>query len=140
MKGLPIKGAPWCGLRELLTSVAAHKGERHPPCKQSVGDAAHRLSAKIGVEQSAVHFFAFKRQQRVAHRRQRSDHDKPTLLERPGNIEGDEKLVFDHEDAFARHFPPNPYASEDTKLLLCFINYRQFDQAHLQRGETNKGT
>src|SRR5262249_25836856 len=122
-------------LGQLLTPIAAHKGEGHPPRKQGVGYAAHRLSAKIGVEQSAVHFLAFERPQRVAHRRQRSDHDKPTLLERTGNIEGDEKLVFDHEDAFARHLPPNPYASEYTKLLLCFIKYGQFDQAHLQCGE-----
>ena len=32
------------------------------------------------------------------------------------------------------------YASEDTKPLLCFINYQQFDQAHLQGGESNQGT
>ena len=72
--------------------------------------------------------------------RPQPDHDKTTLLERPGNIEGDEKFVFDHQDAFARHFPPCLYASEDMKLLLCFINYRQFDQAHLRCGETNRGT
>jgi len=85
-----------------------------------VGDAAHRLPAKIGVEQSAIHLFAFKRQQRVAHRRQRSDHDKPALLERPGNIEGDEKLVFDHEDAFARHFPPS--LTQARTRSFCYVS------------------
>jgi hypothetical protein len=127
-------------LRELLTPVAAHKGKWHPPRKQGVGDAAHRLSAKIGVKQSAVHSFALKRPQRLAHRRQRPDHDEPTLFERPGDIESDKKFVFDHQDAFARHFPPSPYTSEDIKLLHCFINYGLFDQAHLRRGESKKGT
>ena len=42
---------------QLLSSIAAHKGEGNPPCQQGVGDAAYRLSAKIGIEQSTIHPF-----------------------------------------------------------------------------------
>ena len=56
-EGLAEQGSslmlPW----QLLSSIPAHKGEGDPPCEQRVGDAAHRLSAKIGIEQSTIHPF-----------------------------------------------------------------------------------
>ena len=82
--------------RQLLASVAAHECKRHAARNQCIGDAADRLAAEIGVEQGAVDVLAFQRGKRIANGRQRSDHHEPTLLQRPGNIEGDEKLVLHH--------------------------------------------
>src|SRR6478609_12050620 len=43
--------------RKLLASIAADKGEGHPPTEQSIGDLANRLSAKISIEKSTIDVF-----------------------------------------------------------------------------------
>src|SRR6478672_3430758 len=53
--------------RQLLTPVAAHEGEGDSAREQRIGDLSHRLAAKIGIEQSAIDYFALERLQRVAH-------------------------------------------------------------------------
>jgi hypothetical protein len=103
--------------RQLLAPVAAHKGERHPARDQRIGDATYRVAAEIGVEEGAVHLLAFERGKRIAYGRQWTDHHEPTLLQRTGNIEGDEKLVLHHQDTFrCRHFSPVLRLSSARKL------------------------
>ena len=53
--------------RQLFASVAADKGERHPPRKERIGDLADRFSAKVGIEQSTIDVLTLKRSQCIAH-------------------------------------------------------------------------
>ena len=109
--------------RQLLASVAAHEGEWHAARNQRIGDAADRLAAEIGVKQSAVDLLAFQRGKRIANGRQWSDHHEPTLLQRPGNIEGDEKLVLHYQNAFGVcHSSPALYAPVGRASLSCRLN------------------
>jgi hypothetical protein len=85
--------------RKLFAPVSAHKSERHTARNECIGDAADWLAAEIGVKQGAVDVLALQCGKRIANGRQRSDHHEPTLLQRPGYIEGDEKLVLHHQDA-----------------------------------------
>ena len=100
--------------RQLLASVAADKGEGHVARQQSIGEAADRLTAEIGVEQSAIDPLVLKRLERVGNRGERPNHDKAALLQRAGDIERDEKLVLNDKDAFGCHcqrpvaVPPEP--------------------------------
>jgi hypothetical protein len=53
--------------RQLFASVAADKGERHPPRKERIGNLADRFSTKVGIEQSTIDVLTLKRSQRIAH-------------------------------------------------------------------------
>ena len=89
--------------RKLLAAIAADKGEGYAARDQRIGDAARRLAAEMGVEQRAVDLLAFDRVKRITDIPGGADHDEPSLLQRAGNIEGDEELVLDHQDTRYRH-------------------------------------
>ena len=89
--------------RQLLAAIAADKGEGNAACFQRVGDAADRLAGEMCIEQRAVHVLPLDGLKRVADRPGRTDHGEARLLEHAGDIEGDEELVFNDEDARCCH-------------------------------------
>jgi hypothetical protein len=127
---------------KLVPPVTADKGKGHLPRQQGVGETANRLTAEIGVEQSAIDRFVLKRVERVGNRGQRPNHDEATSLKRAGDIERDEKLVLNDKNTFGCHHCPSVEAFRLDLLFPTdrFIDFGKFDQAHLLCRKRNEGT
>ena len=89
--------------RQLLTAIAADKREGNVARLQRIGNPSHRLAGKMGVEQRAMDVLPLDGVKRVADRAGRPDYGETRLLEHGGDIESDQELVLDDENARCCH-------------------------------------
>ncbi len=68
-----------------------------------IGDAADRFAGKVDIEKRAMHVLPLDGLKRIADRPGGTDHGEAGLLEYAGDIEGDEELVFNDENARCCH-------------------------------------
>jgi hypothetical protein len=115
--------------RQMFAAIAADEGERNAARNERIGNMADRFAAKMGIEKRSIHRFAGNSLERIADIRRRADHSQARLFKDPGNVEGNEELVLDNENARCCHSPWHLSLSDIRKQVHWISGSRPTDRS-----------